>query len=91
MPLERFRSLDDARKALWMHRDDPRLHRRIAKLWEFSSRLTGELPVARGVTRFRTMEEANAHRQEWDRIRTKELQRRRAAARSKEGSPSDPG
>lgn len=62
MPVQRFRDLDEARRALWVAPDDPTLPGRIRRLWHFSARLTKPC-VPRGVLRFRTIEEANAERE----------------------------
>lgn len=64
MPLQRFRDFDEARRALWSGREDPGLASRIRSLWAFARRLApGSAP--RGIRRFRTLEEANRHRDEW--------------------------
>lgn len=60
-----------------MDKNDPQLPAHISALWSFSTQLTGELPVPRGVHRFRSLEELNAHRLEWDRVRIATLQARR--------------
>lgn len=78
MPVQKFRSLDEARQALWMDRDDPRLAQTIRSLWAFSRRLTGELPVPRGVNRFHDIEEANSDREQWEKLRVEVLGQRRA-------------
>ena len=69
MPVRRFRSLDDARRALWIAPDDPALAARIRNLWRFSARLV-DRRIPRGLRRFRSIEEANAERERWiaDRI-----------------------
>lgn len=47
MPIQRFRSSEDAREALWVQRDDPQLVPRIRNLWTFASRLApGAAPRA---------------------------------------------
>jgi hypothetical protein len=61
-PVHRFHDLDDARRALWVAGDDPALANRIRRLWRFSARLV-RASAARGVRRFRTIEEANAERE----------------------------
>jgi len=73
--LERFRSFDEARRAL-VDRDDPELAARIRRLWAFASRLS---PVAgpRGLRRFRTIGEANRERDERTRRRVESLRRAR--------------
>ncbi|MEX2146401.1 MAG: hypothetical protein WED01_05230 [Candidatus Rokuibacteriota bacterium] len=63
MPVQRFRNLDEARRALWRGEDDAMLPARIRRLWHFTGRLARPT-VPRGVRRFRTIEEANAEREE---------------------------
>lgn len=71
MPVQRFRTLDDARRDLWLAPGDPKLWARIRNLWEFSARLA-PCTMPRGVRKFRTVEEANQDRDRWtqERIRT---------------------
>ncbi len=64
MPVQKFRTLDEARRALWMRSDDPRLPDRARRLMAFSRRLA-IVHAPPGVRRFRTMEEANAERKTW--------------------------
>ena len=64
MPLQRFQSLDDARRALWIDPYDPMLSARIRSVWRFSARLV-ERRIPRGVRRFRRIEDANAERERW--------------------------
>jgi hypothetical protein len=64
MPVQKFRTLDEARRALWMRSDDPRLPDRALRLMAFSRRLA-IVHAPPGVRRFRTMEEANAERKTW--------------------------
>ena len=64
MPLQRFQSLDDARRALWIDPHDPTLSARIRSVWRFSARLV-ERRIPRGVRRFRRIEDANAERERW--------------------------
>jgi hypothetical protein len=66
MPIERFRSHEEARLAQWMAPDDPRLLERIRRWWRTAARLSPVTPP-RGVQRFRNMEEANAARDAWPR------------------------
>ena len=77
MALQRFRDFDEARRALWIQRDDPDLVPRITRLWAFAGRLApGVAP--RGVRKFRTLEEANRDRETWTALRIRAL---RAARR----------
>ena len=64
MPVQKFRTLGEARRALWMRSDDPRLPDRARALLAFSRRLA-IVHAPPGVRKFRTMEEANAERKTW--------------------------
>lgn len=76
MPIQRFRSFEDAREALWVRRDDPQLVVRIRKLWTFAARLApGTAP--RGVRRFRNPEDAQRDRDEWITLRAHALRAKR--------------
>ena len=79
MPVQRFRSLDEAHRALWVAPDDPALVSRIRNLWRFSARLL-ERRIPRGVRRFASIEAANAERERWVEERVNALlgERRRA-------------
>ncbi len=76
MPLQRFRDFDEARRALWVERGDPRLVPRIRSLWAFAARLApGAAP--RGMRRFRTIEDANREREDWSAKRARSLRQAR--------------
>ena len=62
MPVEKFKNLEEARKALWTETKDPRLPSRIRQLWDFSSRLHPR-SAPKGVQRFRSIVEANRERE----------------------------
>ena len=72
MPLHRFRDVDEARRALWLSPGDPKIAQRIRALWAFSRRLVpGAFP--RGVRKYRSIETANADRDQWVRDRIERL------------------
>lgn len=81
MPVQRFRDLDAARRALRVAPNDPTLPDRIRRLWRLSARLTTPA-VMRGVRRFHTIEEANAERAHRVRTRVATLLAERAAGAS---------
>ena len=82
MPVQRFRTFDDARRDLWLAPGDPKLLARIRSLWGFSARLApGIMP--RGVRKFRSIEEANHDRDLWTQRRIQSLRATRLL------SPSD--
>lgn len=66
MPVQKFRSHDEARRALWTDSSDPALPMRMRRLWEFMERLCRHKPP-RGVQKFKSIEEANRERASWAR------------------------
>lgn len=68
MPVQKFRDLDSARRALWSKTEDSALARRITSLWECSREMSG-YASPRGVQKFRSLEEANLDRAERTRQR----------------------
>lgn len=64
MPVQKFRTHDEARQALWKTSDDPRLLPTLIGLFDFSRRLARVRPVA-GLRRFRSLEEAQRERDGW--------------------------
>ncbi len=79
MPVQKFRTFAEARRALAWDPDDPRLTKRIRALWTFSLRLSPPSPIRRGVHKYRTIEEANAARREWEGEHVRRLAQERKA------------
>jgi hypothetical protein len=82
VPVQKFRDFAEADRALACDPNDPRLTRRIRRLWEFARRLTSPPPFPRGVHKYRSLEEADAARHRWE----GEHVRRLARERTKGGS-----
>jgi hypothetical protein len=55
MAVQKFRTFDEARRALWLSPDDPRLLLRMKRL---GSMARSRRAIQRGVTRVRSIEEA---------------------------------
>ncbi len=72
MPIQKFRSLDEARQALWVPSGRPGLAARIKSLWAFSTRLAPR-QIPRGLRKFRSIEEANREREQWVERRVRAL------------------
>lgn len=63
MPVYKYRSLEEAEKHLaQLLPADPLV--RLRQLEEFVAALLPPKPIVRGIFRFKTMEEANAHRKQ---------------------------
>jgi hypothetical protein len=82
MPVYRFRTLDEARRALWLKPGDPRLERVTRWVWALAAELAGPLRLPRGVRKFRTLEEADADREQWEAKRSRSLRNLRSSASS---------
>lgn len=62
MPVQKFRTFEAAAQALVRHGDDDaRVAARVEALWAFSARMVRPLGF-RGVRKYRTVDEASAHR-----------------------------
>lgn len=68
MSLLRFRTHDEAARALWTSPDDPGLWDRVLRNLRRSQRLMppGAPPYPRGLHRFRTLDEADRARGAWE-------------------------
>lgn len=65
MPVRKFRSLQDTEDALWREPGDPTLWRAMASVWEFSAR-TCPRRFPPGVHKHRSIEDAQALREQWE-------------------------
>jgi hypothetical protein len=63
MPVQKFKTFEEAERALWNFHPDEAYFARVAELWDFANKLN---PVSypKGIFKFRTIEEANKHREE---------------------------
>lgn len=69
MPVTKFRTFEEARRALWIPKGDPRLDTVIPFVWGLALDMAGPCPFPRGVTKFRSIGEANADREKWEKLR----------------------
>jgi hypothetical protein len=76
MPVRKFRSFDEARRALWVDGSDPTLPDRLRRQWAFAGRLIRH-PAPRGVRKFTSIEAANADRDAWVTARVGRLRNER--------------
>lgn len=65
MPIDKFRSFEDAREALEERADDPGFLHQVRWLWALSERLW-RAPIPPGIRRYRTLDEAQRDREDWE-------------------------
>ncbi len=82
MPVYKYKSFEDAERALWNFHPDAAYYKKVAELWNFANKLH-PITYPRGVFKFRTLEEANEQRNKWELEFAKNLQRRRLTGNSK--------
>jgi hypothetical protein len=63
MPVQKFKTFEEAEKSLWNLKPDDAYVARVAELWEFANKLN-PISYPKGVFKFKTIEEANKHREE---------------------------
>ena len=65
MPVQKFRTVEQAREALWGNPHDGAYIRQLAWLWAFSSRLA-RCRYPHGVYRYASIEASNLARETWE-------------------------
>lgn len=83
MPVFKFRTLEEARRAQRLKPDDPKLERVIRWVWGLAAAMAGPTGAPRGVRKFRSIEEANADRKRWEIERSRRLRTSRSATSTK--------
>lgn len=63
MPVYKYKSFEEAERALWNFHPDEAYFQRVAELWEFAKKLN-PINYPPGIFKFRNIEEANRHREE---------------------------
>jgi hypothetical protein len=66
MPVQKFKTFEDAEKALVINEPNEAYFRRVAQLFEFANKLN-PIKWPKGIFKFKTIEEANRHREEIER------------------------
>jgi hypothetical protein len=63
MPVQKFKTFEEAEKALLNPHPDDAYFARIAELWNFADKLN-RISYPKGIFKFKTIKEANKHREE---------------------------
>ncbi|MBN2012092.1 hypothetical protein JW960_22375 [candidate division KSB1 bacterium] len=78
MPVYKYKSFEDAEKALWNFNPDERYFEHLAELYKFGNKLN-PIDIPCGVFKFKTIEEANRHRERIELEHAKKLREERLA------------
>jgi len=76
MPVRKYRSLEDMnRENRWLPTGDSSILQKIRYLWRFSELLLRPVGtcIPRGIRKYRSIEEANADRDRWEKERVDRL------------------
>lgn len=76
MPVYKYKTYEEAEQALWNFHPDEAYFNKVAELWDFANKLS-PLSCAKGIFKFRNIEEANKHRDEWELAHAKKLTSKR--------------
>ena len=77
MPLYKYKSFEEAERAMRNFEPDAESYRRSLELWKIARELA-PMNMPRGVFKFRTIEEANAHRRGVELAHARKLREKRA-------------
>ena len=76
MPVYKFKSFEEAEKALWNFHPDEKYYKRVAELWAFANKLN-PMSCSKGIFKYRSIEEANKAREDWELAQAKKVQLQR--------------
>lgn len=76
MPVQYFRTFEEAERALWHEPGDPRILPTLRFVCSWDA-LLPQYPLPRGVQKFRSIEEANAAREAWETARIRFIREQR--------------
>jgi hypothetical protein len=65
MPIYKYKTFEEAERALWNFHPDETYFRKVADLWSFANRLS-PISYPTGIFKFRSLEEANKHGDQWE-------------------------
>lgn len=67
MPVKKYRSVEDMEDRFWVQPGTPEHHNAVRRVMEVAALLGAQRHAPRGVFKYRSIEEANAHRETWER------------------------
>ncbi|MBN2091163.1 hypothetical protein JW964_16240 [candidate division KSB1 bacterium] len=83
MPVFKYKTFEEAERALWNFKPDEAYFKRVAELWDFANQLN-PIRYPRGIFKFKTIEEANRHREEIELTHARKIQKKRKSSEPKD-------
>lgn len=65
MPVYKYKTFEEAERAFWNYNPDEAYFKRVAELWAFANQLSS-IAYPRGIFKYRSIEEANKQREDWE-------------------------
>jgi len=75
MPVYKYKTLEEAERALWNFHPNEAYFNQVAELWKFANQLC-PITYPKGIFKYRSIEEANQQRDEWELAHAKRVQER---------------
>lgn len=76
MPVYKYKTFDEARKALWNFNPNAAYFKQVSELWNLANKLC-PMTYPKGVFKYKSINEANEQRRKWEIIHAKRLLRRK--------------
>ncbi len=76
MPVQKFKTFEDAREALWNFHPDEAYYKQVAELWNTADKIS-PIKYPRGIFKFKTIEDANKHRRDIEIANAREILKKR--------------
>lgn len=73
MPIYKYRTFEEAEKALWNFQPDETYFTKVAELWNFANKLS-PIIYPKGIFKFKNIKEANKQREKFELAYAKNLQ-----------------
>ncbi len=72
MPVFKFKSFEEAERALWNFHPDEIYFNKVAELWNFANKIC-PISYPAGIFKYRSIEESNKQRNEWELVHAKKV------------------
>jgi hypothetical protein len=76
MPTFKYKTFEEAERAFWNFHPDESYFHKVSELWQFADKLC-PISYPKGIFKFRSIEEANKQRNEWEMQHAKKIRSER--------------